>query len=93
METLKPMLDVKEAVKAATEFLGPLYPGATGFRLEEVEPGADDIWRVVLSFFPTDPSLSPIEVLSGTGGRKRLYKSIEINKNTGRPIALKMWRA
>lgn len=46
------VIDVKEAVKTARQFLGSLYDGkADHVRLEEVElTDAPDLWHVTLSF-------------------------------------------
>ena len=51
------MIDVKAAVRLATEYLRQLYPGPIeGVRLEEVELSNDEaFWYVTLSFLGDPP--------------------------------------
>jgi hypothetical protein len=72
-----PSIDVKQAVKAATEYLRSLYDDASDIRLEEViwDEAKRSQWRVTLSFarFPS-----------------REYKKFVINAKTGRVTAMRI---
>lgn len=84
------MIDVKQAVKAAVEFVAELYPSAAGVRLEEVEPYHTE-WHVVVSFFNGDPANSLTTLVTG-GASSRLYKVVRIDNETGEARALKIWK-
>jgi hypothetical protein len=97
------MVDVKEAVKAAREYLSQLYD--TGplrdIFLEEVELSYDEKhWYVTIGFSrpiaPKDPippwssaSLSSIDTLSRQSF-ERVYKLFEVDSATGQVRAMKI---
>jgi hypothetical protein len=75
-------IDVKQAVKIATQYLKKLYGGQSisNIRLEEVEFDDDEEnWLITISFIDTD-DLIP----------ERVYKVLEIDAETGEVIAMRM---
>lgn len=81
-------MDVKEAVKAATDYLQDLYPDtpAEAVRLEEVEFGPD-AWFITLSFlYKTDNAFEGL----ATGGLKRHYKVFTIDDESKKVLAMKI---
>lgn len=80
------MTSVKEAVQAAIEFVGDLFPEARGIRLEEVEP-LPSKWSVVLSFNTGEPT-----TLATVMGERRIYKAVEVDSDSGEPRSLKIWK-
>jgi hypothetical protein len=89
------MIDVKQAVKAATQFaedvLGP--ENVQGARLEEVEISEDGgHWLITLGFLgPEAPAgrRTAFEALAGIPG-KRDYKVFKIDRETGTVISMKI---
>ncbi|HWX40424.1 MAG TPA: hypothetical protein VN345_04670 [Blastocatellia bacterium] len=90
------MVDVKQAVKAAREYLSQLYD--TGplrdIFLEEVELSYDEKhWYVTIGFSrpiaPKDPILSSIDALSRQSF-ERVYKLFEVDSATGQVRAMKI---
>jgi hypothetical protein len=77
-----PTIDVKKAVKIASQYINGLYgDGSIGnIRLEEVEANEDeDIWLVTVSFVDID-DLVP----------DRIYKTFEIDSETGQVFAMRI---
>ncbi len=81
------MVNIKEAVRSATTFVGDLYPQARDIRLEQVEPSPSE-WTIVLSFRTAEPA--SLGYVLGT--EERLFKEISVASEDGTPISLKVWR-
>jgi hypothetical protein len=91
------MIDVKEAVKIALDYLGKLYDvQLQDILLEEVELSHDEkFWYVTMGF--SRPILSPIDPFrSGVSGimppqkYQREYKVFQIDSATGQVRSMKM---
>ena len=81
------MIDVKSAVRAATTFVGDLFPEARDIRLEEVVPSSNE-WSVVVSFKPSEsPTLAEV-----MGSGTRLFKEILVDSENAKPLSLKIWK-
>ena len=81
-------MDVKEAVKAATDYLQDLYPDAPAgsVRLEEVESGPE-AWLVTLSFlYKADNAFEGL----ATGGLRRHYKVFTVDDDSRKVLAMKI---
>jgi len=81
------MIGVKEAVQAAATSVESLYPNARGIRLEEVQY-VGPFWSVVMSFNTGEPTT----LASVMGNETRLFKTVEIDPDTGNLVALKVWK-
>jgi hypothetical protein len=85
------MIDVKQAVQAASDFIKQLY-GANQLKqltLEEVELTDDDrFWLVTLGF--SRPELvSPLEAFA-TAKQRREYKILKIHADSGKVQSMKI---
>jgi hypothetical protein len=81
------MLLVKEAVQQAIKIFSELFPNAKDVRLEEVELSTDGPWwEITLSFVPM--GLSAFE--SVLGQANRVYKRVEIDRETGELNSIKI---
>lgn len=75
------MLDVKSAVKVATEYLSSLVPAAQQTRLEEVELTEDGAyWLITLSYYAE----------GGIPFESRSYKLLKVDRQTGDVVAMKI---
>jgi len=88
---VKTMIDVKQAVQVASDFIKQLY-GADQLQqltLEEVELTDDDrFWLVTLGF--SRPELaSPLEAFA-TAKQRREYKILKIHADSGKVQAMKI---
>lgn len=74
--------DVKEAVKIAGDYIAQLFPSVPNLTLEEVELSDDERhWFVTFGFgLPGFPG--------ALGGRE--YKTVKIEAQTGKPVAVKI---
>ena len=84
------MLEVKEAVKIATEYIQTLFAERQipELRLEEVELSADNqFWEVTLSFVVREPTAY---LSLGDAARTREYKVFRINAETGQVQSMKI---
>ena len=84
------MLDVKEAVAAAIEFIKHLYDAKAlpDLRLEEVELADDEqYWFVTLGFRNLVQSNSPLDAIVPPR-HERIYKVIKVDALTGRSLAM-----
>lgn len=74
-------IDVKKAVKIASQYLNGLYGQSIGnTRVEEVELDDEDgVWLITLSFVDID-DLVP----------ERIYKTLEIDLETGQVLAMRI---
>jgi hypothetical protein len=81
------MANMKEAVGTAAKFIAELFPDADDIRLEEVA-AEGSVWSVVLSFVPDGKNL-----LSVFDSPKRTFKTIEVERDSGEPLALRVWKA
>jgi hypothetical protein len=74
------MIDVKKAVKLASQYLNGLYrDGIDSIRLEEVEIDDADNWLITVSFVDLN-DLAP----------ERIYKTLEIDSETGEVLAMRI---
>ena len=86
------IIDVKEAVKKATEYAVALYAPEqlNDLRLEEVELGDDGFWYVTLGF-SRQPPPNPNPLLRFPfPDFRREYKVVKIDAQSGEVKALKM---
>lgn len=88
------MVDVKQAVKAAAEYMQMLYEGEelTDLRLEEVEKSSsfdDNNWLITFGFTNANTPANAFQALAGSN-RERIYKVIEVDGDTGEPIAMRI---
>ncbi|GEM83266.1 MAG: hypothetical protein N2Z75_01680 [Meiothermus sp.] len=84
------MLEVKEAVKIATEYIQTLFSERQipELRLEEVELSPDNqFWEVTLSFVVREPTAY---LSLGDAARTREYKIFRINAETGQVQSMKI---
>ncbi len=85
------MLDVKEAVAAAIEFIKHLYDAKAlpDLRLEEVELTDDEqYWLVTLGFRDLAQPGSPLAEAVMLPRYERTYKVIKVDALTGRSLAM-----
>jgi hypothetical protein len=87
------MIDVKQAVKKAADYLKELYAERTltNLDVEEVEKSDDErFWLVTLGY--TDDALNRSAALSvlGAGGVYRKYKVCKIDATSGECVSMKM---
>ena len=84
------MIDVKQAVKVAGEFVDNLLPNEKliDARLEEVELSGDEqLWYVTLSFLREPLKVS--EALVGVPPTRE-YKVLTVESNTGNVLSMKI---
>lgn len=84
------MLEVKEAVKIATEYIQSLFSERQipELRLEEVEMSQDSqFWEVTLSFVIREPTAY---LSLGDAARTREYKVFRINAENGQVQSMKI---
>jgi hypothetical protein len=84
------MLEVKEAVRIATEYIQTLFSEKQipELRLEEVELTPDNqFWEVTLSFVVREPTAY---LSLGDAARTREYKVFRINAETGQVQSMKI---
>jgi len=75
-----PTIDVKKAVKSASQYLSGLYRTSIGnLRVEEVEIDDDEDWLITVSFVDFN-DLVP----------ERIYKTLEIDSETGDVLAMRI---
>ena len=75
-----PTIDVKKAVKSASQYLTGLYRTSIGnLRVEEVEIADDEDWLITVSFVDFN-DLVP----------ERIYKTLEIDSETGDVLAMRI---
>ncbi len=88
-------IELKKMVNTAIHFLDNLYDqeNLRNVMLEEIERSEDSgRWLVTLGFdiyFSPPPSFSITDLLS-TQKPQRIYKTIEIDEETGKALAMKM---
>lgn len=87
------MINVKQAVRAAADYLDMLYEEQplADVRLEEVEKTSDrQNWLVTWSFSRTEsPAGNAFQALAGPQTR-RVYKVVEIEGDSGEPVAMRI---
>ncbi|RDI95955.1 hypothetical protein DV704_03270 [Meiothermus sp. QL-1] len=86
------MLEVKEAVRIAMDYIQSLYSEKQlpELRLEEVELTPDNqFWEVTLSFVVREPTAY---LSLGEAARTREYKVFRINAETGQVQSMKIRR-
>jgi len=78
------MTPMKEAVSTAHQFIADLYPQAQDIRLEEIQPIEPTKWKVVFSF-----QVGEISALASViSNNNRLFKTVEIDRNTNEALSL-----
>jgi hypothetical protein len=81
------MANFKEAVAASARFVEELFPEARDIRLEEIVANGPK-WNVVVSF--QTAASSPLSALMASS---RIFKQVEVERDTGKPVALRVWQA
>jgi hypothetical protein len=81
------MANMKQAVSAAAAFVGDLFQDARDIRLEEIVAHGP-VWHVVLSFVSATDN--PLAML---GTPPRIFKQVEIQRDSGEPVALRVWKS
>jgi hypothetical protein len=82
------LLTAQDAAKLASKYLTEMLPNTGAIRLEEVEVKAGPPrWLITLSCL--DPDENPLGGLQ-YGPARRIYKTIEIDGNTGEFISMKI---
>ncbi len=92
------MLELKEAVQRAKDFVRDIYgPDAKDVRLEEVNRSDDGIWLITIGFrdlfaseIPSLPQsiLSQWDILRGPTAFPRVYKVLRVDPQTGSVAAM-----
>lgn len=85
-----PMLEVKEAVKVATDYIQALFAERQipELRLEEVELSEDKKhWEVTLSFVVREPTAY---LSLGDAARSREYKVFKVDAESGQVQSMKI---
>lgn len=85
--TRSAMINVKEAVTAANAFVADLFPDGRDLRLEQITP-AGPRWEVVFSFQLPERNVLTLAI----GQSNRVFKAIEVDRQSGEPISLKVWK-
>jgi hypothetical protein len=79
------MIDAKQAVKAAGDYLRSMYGDALVAQVEEVElDDAEDFWYITLSFPDPEARMLP------TWPTPKLYKVFKIRSGTGEVVSMKI---
>ncbi len=81
------MVNAKEAVRTANAFVADLFPEGSDLRLEQVAPEGPR-WEVVFSFHIPEKS----SLLLALGQNQRVFKSVEVDRESGEPISIKVWK-
>ena len=83
------MIDIKQAVTVAKDFIAHLYPDPLpDLALEEVQRSEDDkYWLITLGFSRPKPTTSSLQALAGTQ-MARVYKVIKIDLESGEPVSM-----
>ncbi len=89
------MIDVKEAVAGAVDYVGDLFVGerVLDVRLEEVELSEDDrFWYITLSFVRESKPVSELQKALGEalGRMQREYKMFVIQSADGKVKSMKI---
>lgn len=89
------MIDIKQAVSIAIEFMKSLYDKSEilDLRLEEVELSDDaQYWLITLGFLRPSPAKHPFEAIAALGQPSyvRVYKVIKVNADTGDTMSMKI---
>jgi hypothetical protein len=80
------MIDVKQAVKIAYDYLTSLYPEARSVELEEVELTEDErYWLITLGYTALGGSIPSAFAL-----REKKYKTLKTDAESGRVVSMKM---
>ena len=87
------MLEVKNAVKIAFELFKELYDTKKfeDILLEEIALSENKTsWLITLGFYRRAPS---VNIMESIGSKKyiRMYKTLQIDANTGEMISMKNW--
>jgi hypothetical protein len=86
------MISLKEAVKAATEFVADVFADQqiAGLRVEEVEfDEGDGCWQITISFVrSTIPSAAVAAFLGAETGRA--YKTVAVRASDGKVLSVKI---
>ena len=80
------MIDVKQAVKNANEYMQAFFPEVKSPVLEEVELDEQrKLWLITLSFPDEEEKGGPVSLYA----RQRRYKIFSINAKDGSVVAMK----
>jgi hypothetical protein len=88
------MIDVKQAIKTARDYVADLYlpEGAVDLMLEEVRLGDDNDWRITIGFTIAESKVGRENVFAAMEMRTRnvvrKYKEVRIDPNTGQVKAM-----
>lgn len=80
------MINVKQAVKIAHDYLASLYPEARSVELEEIERTEDEkYWLITLGYWAPGGQLfaSPLSF-------EKKYKSLRVDAESGQVVSMKM---
>jgi hypothetical protein len=84
------LVDVKQAVASAQDYLLSLFPTHGRVELEEVEPNANGGWRITFSFERNDPDPLGVRRFMADQGRDfRQYKVVTVDAS-GNPQSVKI---
>lgn len=85
------MIDLKEAMKIAKNFIIAESGDKHGFRLEEVYLDEDNkTWKVTYSFFQKINPLNQLQAALGLEER-RVYRTVEVDRKKGEIIGMRAW--
>ncbi|MBS1538989.1 MAG: hypothetical protein JST20_14740 [Bacteroidetes bacterium] len=85
------MLDVKQAVKKASEYFSEFYPEIEQKQLEEIEKSEDGkYWLITLSYPLSEYYKPSVVELMTLNGKKQQYKSFKVDASTGEVISMKI---
>ena len=82
---------ITQAIHSSVEFAKILLGDeqASDFKLEEFEESADrHAWLVTISFL-REENVQPLSFIAGIATKVRVYKVIEVTKETGEPVAMR----
>ncbi len=83
------MIEIKEAMKIAKDFIDNYGGKKEGFHLEEAYLNKEEnTWKVTYSFFQKNHPLNALQELAGIEGR-RVYRTIEIDNKNGEVVGMK----
>jgi hypothetical protein len=91
------MIDVKQAVKNALEYVGSIFPAGEMIdpRLEEIELTQDEkSWLITVSFIRKTPPQSVLQIPNqlawNINTNDREYKLITLSAESGKPLSMKI---
>lgn len=76
------MVTAKEAVQISSAYVADLFQQVHDLRLEQVAPHGQE-WEVIFSFRPDSMAF---------GASNRVFKAVEVDRESGEPRAVKIWQ-